>query len=242
MRKILLLSAAAGLLFVGSIFVGVAAATTASPVLYDARTPRPPSSTTVDGYVEAGGARDGETDAPGAADSADEADASDDVPRAAPPASGTPPRTSPSPSPAPPADPGTRVPVETPPPEEQHAWLAFQQLVRECMADAGQEYRHWEWWNTDEGDPDATAPAMPPGLTAEGVAAWELAFSGSAGTGDDVAWEQAGCWGAAMNATGDEPRATPPDAPQADRPPPMPMPTPTPAPTPDPGVGAGAER
>ena len=29
----------------------------------------------------------------------------------------------------------------------QQAWLAFQQLVRECMADAGHEYLAWEWWN-----------------------------------------------------------------------------------------------
>ena len=41
MRKVLLLSAAASLLFVGSIFMGVAAATTGAPVLYDARSPQP---------------------------------------------------------------------------------------------------------------------------------------------------------------------------------------------------------
>ena len=62
MRKVLLLSAAASVLFVGSIFMGVAAATTGAPVLYDARSPQPrPQATAGPGFgVETGEAPEGE--------------------------------------------------------------------------------------------------------------------------------------------------------------------------------------
>lgn len=224
MRKILLLSAAAGVLFIGSIFIGIAAATTGSPVLYDARTPQARATPSVEGYDVEAGARDGDAGAPDASDGADEADASDDAPVPAPSEPGTP-----SPTPPSSADPGI-VPDAMPTREEQRAWLAFQHVVRECMADAGHEYRYWEWWKTDARDPDAMAPAMPTGLTAEAAAAWERAFSGTAGTGDDVAWEHAGCWGVAMHATGDQQRSMAPDAPPADLPRSTTPPTPTPAP------------
>ena len=224
MRKILLLSAAAGVLFIGSILIGVAAATTGSPVLYDARSPRPAPTASAEGFdVEAGGARDGATGGSAESDAADEADgaeASDDAPMTSPPSAGAPP---PSASTPPSATPETGAPVGPPTPEEQQAWLAFQQLVRDCMADAGHEYRHWEWWTTEAKDPDASAPARPNGLSSQAAAAWELAFSGTAGTGDDVAWEDAGCWGAAVHATDEQQRTM---APQPDAPTPRPTPPP----------------
>lgn len=99
----------------------------------------------------------------------------------------------------PPTD-GTR-PTEPPTPEEQEAWLAFQQLVRECMADAGHEYLHWEWWNPPA-DASNRFPAMPADLTSEQYAAWQLALHGETGTGEAYRWQDAGCWGAAVHATG----------------------------------------
>jgi hypothetical protein len=99
----------------------------------------------------------------------------------------------------PPTD-GTQ-PTEPPTPEEQEAWLAFQQIVRECMADGGHEYLQWEWWNPPA-DASNRFPAMPADLTTEQFAAWELALHGETGTGDAYRWEDGGCWGSAVHATG----------------------------------------
>ena len=115
---------------------------------------------------------------------------------------------SPSPSPTPsPEAPGAAADAPYPTPEEQQAWLEFQQVVRDCMAKAGQEYLRWEWWHAEPGDPSSTLPAMPGGLTSDEVAAWELALHGKGGTGDNVPWRQAGCWGVASHATSDAPSA-----------------------------------
>lgn len=137
-----------------------------------------------------------------------------------PPAPGTPTPATPTPAPdddgstppearheaseppapgGPPAD-GTQ-PIEPPTPEEQQAWLAFQQIVRDCMADAGHEYLHWEWWNPPT-DASNRFPAMPADLTPEQYAVWQLALHGETGTGDAYRWEDAGCWGHAAHATG----------------------------------------
>jgi len=233
-RKVLVLSAAAGALFIGSIFIGVAAATTGSPVLYDARSPRPVPAASAEGFeVEAGGARDGAVGGPaepGAADHADGAEASDDTPPPpSPPGAGSPLPPSSTAPPSPDAAPGAS---EAPPsPEARRAWLAFQQLVRDCMTDAGHEYRYWEWWTTEARDPDASAPARPTGLSTEAATAWELAFAGTGGTGDDVAWEEAGCWGAAVHSTAEQRRtmSPQPDVPPAE----APRSTATPTPGPD---------
>ena len=223
MRRVLLLSAAAGVLFVGSIFMGVAAATTGSPVLYDARSPqlRPTGAAGFD--VEAGEAPQGQPGAP--ADEVDEADDSGDAPIPS-----SPPVPTTQPSPPPPHSslaPGTEAPDDVmPTPEEQQTWLAFQQVVRECMADAGQEYRSWVWWNTEARDPQATEPAMPPGLTPQASAAWELALHGAAAndTGETRATDDAGCWGAGLQSMSERRTMRPDAAP----------PTATPAPTPAP--------
>ena len=221
MRKVLVLSAAAGALFIGSIFIGVAAATTGSPVLYDARSPRPVPAASAEGFeVEAGGARDGAVGGPaepGAADHADGAEASDDTPPSpSPPGAGSPLPPSSTAPPSPDAAPGAS---EAPPsPEARRAWLAFQQLVRDCMTDAGHEYRYWEWWNTAARDPQAIESAMPPGLTPAASAAWKLALHGTAGSGDDAGPDDAGCWGAALQSSVERRAATP----DAATPPPTP--------------------
>ncbi|HKH07635.1 MAG TPA: hypothetical protein VKA62_01700 [Agromyces sp.] len=215
MRRVLLLSAAAGVLFVGSIFMGIAAATTGSPVLYDARSPQPQPTAAAGFDVEAGEAPQGEPGAP--ADDVDEADASDGAPIPS-----SPPVSTAHPSPMTPpssAAPGTEAPDEVmPTPEEQQTWLAFQQVVRECMADAGHEYRYWEWWNTAARDPRAIEPAMPRGLTPAASAAWKLALHGTAGSGDDAGPDDAGCWGAALQSSVERRAATP----DAATPPPTP--------------------
>ena len=220
MRRVLLLSAAAGVLFVGSIFMGVAAATTGSPVLYDARFPQPLPTEAAGFDVEAGEAPGGESGAP--VDDVDEADASESAPIPS-----SPPGSTAHPSPTPPPSsvaPGTVAPDDVmPTPEEQQAWLAFQRVVRECMADAGQEYRYWEWWNTEARDPEAIEPAMPPGLSVGASAAWKLALHGTAADDTDDA-QDTGCWGIGLQSVSER-RMMTPDAPP---------PTATTAPTPTP--------
>jgi hypothetical protein len=96
------------------------------------------------------------------------------------------------------AVPGGPVPDDAPgglpDPEERQAWLAFQQIVRECMAAEGQEYGYWEWWNY-EGDGSNRYPAMPADLTHDEAVAWELALNGTSRGGNQYRWEDAGCWG-----------------------------------------------
>ncbi|MGW9631089.1 hypothetical protein ACWGST_10325 [Agromyces sp. NPDC055520] len=220
MRKTVILSAAVAALFIGSIFVGVAAATTGAPALYDARSPRPVATGAGDLVVEAGGAQGDGRQA--VADGAD----TDDAPL---PGSPTSPKASPAPTPGPTPAPSPTTPVPDPIPtaDEQQAWLGFQQLVRECMAEAGHEYREWTWWTTEPRNPRSTAPAMPEGLTAEAEAAWRLALEGDGGEND-------GCLGEAVRADQAKP-VVPPKAPA----PPPPPPTATPdagAATPDAGT------
>lgn len=97
--------------------------------------------------------------------------------------------------------PGAPAPDAPPSAEDQEAWLAFQQIVRECMAGAGQEYLYWEWWNPGPDDSNRF-PAMPADLTAEQVAAWEAALHGDSAGGEAYRWEAAGCWGYAVHVTG----------------------------------------
>ena len=84
---------------------------------------------------------------------------------------------------------------------EQQAWLAFQQIVRDCMAGAGQEYLYWEWWNPGS-DSSNRFPAMPADLTHNEVQAWELALYGTSPLGDAYRWQDAGCWGYAAHVSG----------------------------------------
>ena len=69
------------------------------------------------------------------------------------------------------------------------------------MADAGQEYLAWEWWNPAP-DTSNRFPPMPADLTPEQYAAWKFALDGDAGTGADYRWQDAGCWGHAVHVTG----------------------------------------
>jgi len=93
------------------------------------------------------------------------------------------------------------APGGTPAPEDQHAWLSFQQIVRDCMAGLGQEYLYWEWWN-HEGDGSNRYPAMPADLSHREAAAWELALNGTSRGGAQYRWEDAGCWGFAGHRIG----------------------------------------
>ncbi|MEF3404533.1 hypothetical protein [Agromyces sp. CCNWLW203] len=202
MRKTVFISAAVAALFVGSIFIGVAAATTGAPVLYDARSPQPVATGAAGFEVDEGRAQGGDQHVP--ADGAD----SDDGPLPSPT---TPPSASQRPDPAPTPPPSTSHPPVADPmptPDEQQAWLGFQQLVRECMVTAGHEYREWEWWTTEPRDPTSTAPAMPDGLTEDGEIAWRLALEGDG--------ENDGCLGEAVR----EDQANPVVPPGAAPPPP----------------------
>ncbi|WP_130504386.1 hypothetical protein [Microterricola gilva] len=106
------------------------------------------------------------------------------------------------------------VPVPADPvglPTERETWLAFQELVRGCMTEKGFEYLYWEWWNPEYQtpfDPLATEPApdpaQPEGLSEEQLAAWGLALGGDAGLGGEYRWEDAGCWGYAVHASGND--------------------------------------
>ena len=68
------------------------------------------------------------------------------------------------------------------------------------MADAGHEYRYWEWW-TPGSDPSNRFPAMPDDLTPEQFTAWELALYGATAEGEQTRGEDAGCWGYALRVT-----------------------------------------
>lgn len=80
---------------------------------------------------------------------------------------------------------------------EQAEWLAFQQVVRDCMAGAGQEYLYWEWWSGV-----GISGGMPTHLVGVERAAWELALSGDGPLGDEYRSEEAGCWGYAAELFG----------------------------------------
>lgn len=207
MRKTLVMSGAIAALFVGSIFVGVAVATTGAPVLYDARSPQPVATESGGFGVEAGEATS-DPQVP-----ADGADGDGDTPL--PGTHSNPPVTSPSPAPSPSPSPAPGTPPADPVPtaDEQQAWLAFQQLVRECMAGAEQGYRYWKWWNTEPRNPTSTAPAMPEGLSTEQEQAWRLALEGD-GAGDD------GCIGEATRADQQPPASGAPPPPAEDQAPP----------------------
>jgi hypothetical protein len=80
---------------------------------------------------------------------------------------------------------------------EQMEWLAFQQVVRDCMSGAGQEYLYWEWWSGA-----GTPGGMPTHLVGDERAAWELALHGDSPGGAEYRWEDAGCWGYAAELLG----------------------------------------
>ncbi|MFE6965133.1 hypothetical protein ACFVAJ_08475 [Agromyces sp. NPDC057679] len=209
MRKILLLVAAATVLFLGSLSLGVAAALTGAPVFYDARSPHPASTADDRLEVEAGAP----TTPPGTSDGAD--DGEDAVPQPSPSPSPHAPSPSDAPTPEAPQPSPTTPPADPlPSAAEQAAWLAFQQAVRECMVDAGYEYRHWEWWTTEPRNPNSTAPAMPEGLGADEQAAWHAALEGPGLDGT-------GCLGKAAEEDREE-SAPPPPAPPAPSVPPGP--------------------
>lgn len=217
MRKAWLASLGVAVTVGAALFVGAAAATTGAPVFYDARHPQPASSDP-GGYVAEPapvdeGSTGGEAGARGAAP--DDGQSPTPPPTAhTPPSAGapaTPPPTNaphPTPTPSPeqvpvadrPAPGGPQSDGRKPSRADQRAWLEFQQVVRECMTAAGQEYGYWEWWNP--GDESSNRfPPMPADLTAVEAAAWEAALRGSP-SGDPFRWEDAGCWGYAVHVTG----------------------------------------
>jgi hypothetical protein len=217
-RKTLLLSSGVGAALVLAVFVGAAAANTGAPVFYDARYPAP-ASTTPEGY-EFG---QGDPADPGSAEPIGEdvtegttppgatpAPTAPATPPATTPPAGAPATPPPTAAPAPkhdPDDPASDEPDVSSPGDalptaaEQEAWLAFQQIVRECMADARQDYLYWEWWNPGP-DTSNRFPPMPADLTADEAAAWNLALNGNARAGAAYRWKDAGCWGYAVHITG----------------------------------------
>lgn len=219
MRKALLLSSGVVAALVLAVFVGAAAANTGAPVFYDARYPAP-ASTAPEGYEvgQAGAGDRGPTEPVGEEDATDGTTPPGST--TAPTAPATPPATTPQPS-APATPPPTPTPTPkhdpdgpasdepdvpspgdgSPTAEEQETWLAFQQIVRECMADAGQDYLYWEWWNPGP-DTSNRFPPMPAELTAHEAAAWNLALNGDARAGAEYRWKDAGCWGYAVQVTG----------------------------------------
>lgn len=219
MRKAVLLGGATAVLVIGSMSVGVAAAMTGAPVFYDARSPQPtaPSDEFAIGSVsptaDPGGLTDGAGDdsvAPGT--------------DTAPPSSTPQPPPTRAPEPGPEATPAPTPPADPMPNEsERAAWLGFQQLVRECMAAEGHEYREWEWWTTEPRNPNSTAPAMPDGLTPAEAEAWHAALEGPGRDGS-------GCLGQAVEQDREESATPPPDALVPPSPPPSPSPSPSPAP------------
>lgn len=187
MRKAWLASLGVAAAVGAALFVGAAAATTGAPVFYDARYPAP-ASTEAGGYDVSEGV-DPDSATNGAIDEA-EADGAP-VPPTGPTspdrAPGTtpatpPPTPTPGPTPAPGAGdrghdgaPGAPDVAVPPTQAERESWLAFQQVLRDCMAGAGHEYLYWEWWNPGP-DTSNRFPAMPPDLAHDEVAPWQAAL------------------------------------------------------------------
>ncbi|GAA1762922.1 hypothetical protein [Agromyces humatus] len=230
-KKVLVLSAGVALALIAAVFAGAAAATTGAPVFYDARLPQPAPNSAGEFGVSQGEAPasppDGATGGDRVAEPIDPpesaappvgpapAPAPQPTEPATPPSTPPPAGDAPTPTPIPddPADghaaPGGPDSVERnpdgstppPPPEQRRQWLAFQQIVRDCMVAAGHEYLYWEWWNPKSAQSNRFPP-MPADLTADEYAAWEFALYGDSGLGADYDWEKAGCWGYAVHLTG----------------------------------------
>jgi hypothetical protein len=223
MRKVLWLVTGVTAVSAAAFFMGAAAAMTGAPVFYDARFPQT-AEPAAEGYeVSPGGTPAAQAGEPGTdavrtgVDAPDRADVATPTPtptpRAEAPVGETPaPTTPPAKSPGHGGRPGDSVDRPTAPPQdgigaanptpaEQQEWLAFQQLVRDCMADEGQDYLYWEWWNPTS-DTSNRFPAMPADLTPDEHLAWELALNGTSPGGADYRWQDAGCWGEAVHRTG----------------------------------------
>ncbi|GAA1798525.1 hypothetical protein [Agromyces neolithicus] len=226
-KKLLVLGGGVAIALVAAIFAGAAAAMTGAPVFYDARLPHTAPNAPGEFQVSEGEAPESPaTDVPegGAVD--EPITPPDPAPQPAVP---SPRSTAPAtPAPAPPAGTGTPTPtpipddpaaghpapggpdsverspdgtLAPPPPEKRRQWLAFQQIVRECMADAGHEYLYWEWWNASSAKSNRFPP-LPADLTGDEYSAWQFALYGDSPLGDDYDWQRAGCWGYAVHLTG----------------------------------------
>ncbi len=228
-KKLLVLAGGVALAVAAAVFAGAAAAMTGAPVFYDARLPHEVPNSSGAFEVSEGEAPESSTDGAPEVDAAEpappEAATQPTEPAPTPSTQPTEPVTPPSaapptgdvPTPTPiPDDPAAGHPAPggpdsvepnpdgttpPPPPEKRREWLAFQQIVRDCMTAAGQEYLYWEWWNPKSAQSNRFPP-MPAELTSDEYAAWDLALYGDSGLGADYDWEQAGCWGYAVHLTG----------------------------------------
>ncbi len=222
-----MLSGGVALAVVAAIFAGTAAATTGAPVFYDARLPHPAPEirACVRGergrdirFVDRRRRRRRLDDRPIPSPQPAEPGPTPSTPSepVTPPSSAAPPAgEAPTPTPIPddpsadhpaPGGPGSVEPnpdgtTPPPPPEKRRQWLAFQQIVRDCMAAAGHEYLYWEWWNPKSAQSNRFPP-MPADLTSDEFEAWQLALYGDSPLGDDYDWQRAGCWGYAVHLTG----------------------------------------
>ena len=230
-KKLIMLSGGVAVALIAAVFAGAAAAMTGAPVFYDARLTHPAPNSSGAFEVSEGEAPQPSTDGTPDGDAVDEPIAPPEAapqpaePSPTPSTEPTEPATPPSeppptgdvltPTPIPddpaaghpapggpdsvePSPDGTLTP---PPPEQRREWLAFQQIVRECMAAAGHEYLYWEWWDPQSAESNRFPP-MPADLTPDEYTAWEFALYGDSALGDDYDWEQAGCWGYAVHLTG----------------------------------------
>ncbi|MCD2441103.1 hypothetical protein LQ757_02325 [Agromyces sp. SYSU K20354] len=230
-KKLLVLSGGVTLALLAAVFAGAAAATTGAPVFYDARLTHPAPNSSGGFEVSEGEATESPTDGATGGDAVDEPIVPPEPapppaePSPAPSPQPTEPTTPPSvqppagdtPTPTPiPDDPAAGHPAPggpdsvdpnpdgttpPPPPEQRRQWLAFQEIVRDCMVSAGHEYLYWEWWNPKSASSNRFPP-MPADLTSDEYSAWELALYGDSGLGADYDWQKAGCWGYAVHLTG----------------------------------------
>ncbi|KQP01867.1 hypothetical protein ASF30_04725 [Leifsonia sp. Leaf264] len=95
-------------------------------------------------------------------------------------------------------DPGRPTPRQT--------QLAFEDVIRKCMAEKGHEFLGFtSSWDPTAQPSNPNLPAgMPEGLSPDQQSQWVADMDGDAGVGPAYRWQDAGCSGYATHATGND--------------------------------------
>ncbi|MET0990153.1 MAG: hypothetical protein ABWY54_05865 [Glaciihabitans sp.] len=95
------------------------------------------------------------------------------------------------------------IPRDWPAAEVEHAtiWLQQQEIIADCMDDAGFTYTYQAYWSLEPGSLRSPSNAS---LSAAEREREQFALWGATGGGPDYHWEDAGCHGYAVHVTGQD--------------------------------------